>query len=149
MRLNLPERDFNIKETEQGNKLIFDNLRRKFVVLTPEEWVRQNFVEYLINDKKFPKGLMSNEVSLIQNGISRRCDTLVSDRYGKPFVIVEYKAPNIKITQQVFDQIYRYNIVLHAHYLIVSNGLSHYCCHINYEDNTYSFLREIPMYSDL
>lgn len=149
MQLNLPTREFNIRIGSDGNRQIFDRLRRRFVSLSPEEWVRQNFVEYLIEDKGFPKGLMSNEVSLTQNGISRRCDTLVADRFGRPFVIVEYKAPHIRITQQVFDQICRYNMVLHARYLIVSNGLNHFGCRIDYENNSYSFLRDIPAYCDL
>lgn len=149
MTLNLPQREFNIKHGDRGNRLIFDSLRRRFVALSPEEWVRQNFVAYLIDDKKFPKGLMCNEISLTQNGISRRCDTLVTDRHGKPLVIVEYKAPYIRITQQVFDQICRYNMVLHAQYLIVTNGLAHFCCKIDYTNNSYSFLRDIPQYCDL
>ncbi|MGN0212401.1 MAG: type I restriction enzyme HsdR N-terminal domain-containing protein [Muribaculaceae bacterium] len=149
MKLNLPERQFNIKTNADGNRLIFDKLRRRFVSLTPEEWVRQNFVEYLIEDKGFPRGLMCNEISLTQNGISRRCDTLVTDRYGNPAVIVEYKAPHIRITQQVFDQICRYNMVLRARYLIVSNGISHFCCRIDYAANSYAFLRDIPDYDDL
>ncbi len=149
MTLNLPQRNFNIKVTQQGNRVIFDRLRRRFVTLTPEEWVRQNFVEFLIADRGFPAGLMSNEMSLTQNGISRRCDTLVTDRYGSPMVIVEYKAPSIKITQSVFDQICRYNMVLQAKYLIVSNGLQHYCCKIDYTHNSYSFLPDIPIYDTL
>lgn len=149
MTLNLPERKFNIKLTHQGNKVIFDRLRRRFVALTPEEWVRQNFVEFLIVDREFPAGLMSNEMSLTQNGISRRCDTLVTDHYGNPAVIVEYKAPSIKITQAVFDQICRYNMVLHARYLIVSNGIHHFCCRIDYGTDSYTFLPDIPFYSRL
>ena len=129
--------------------MIFDSLRRKYVALTPEEWVRQNFVSFLINHKGYLAGLMNNEVSLVQNGIKRRCDTLVSDKYGNPIVIVEYKAPNVEITQKVFDQIVRYNYVFRAKYLIVSNGLNHYCCCINYDEGNYSFLNEIPSYADL
>lgn len=117
--------------------------------MTPEEWVRQNFVRYLIDDRQFPAALMNNEISLTQNGIKRRCDTLVADQNGNPLVIVEYKAPSIEITQKTFDQIVRYNMVLKAQYLIVSNGLSHYCCKIDYENNSYSFLKEIPCYSEL
>lgn len=146
--LNLPHYDLKIK-CEDDKELIFDNLRRKYVVLTPEEWVRQNFVQFLIDQKGFLAGLMGNEVPLVQNGIKRRCDTLVSDKFGNPLVIVEYKAPNIEITQKVFDQIVRYNYVLKAKYLIVSNGLCHYCCKINYEKGNYSFLKEIPPYSEL
>jgi hypothetical protein len=92
---------------------------------------------------------MNNEISLTQNGIKRRCDTLVADRQGAPLVIVEYKAPNIEITQKTFDQIVRYNMVLRAKYLVVSNGMSHYCCKIDYETNSYKFLKEIPCYGDL
>jgi hypothetical protein len=146
--LNLPKADLRITQ-EGGKELIFDKLRRKYVALTPEEWVRQNFVFFLVNQKGFLAGLMNNEVSLVQNGIKRRCDTLVSDRYGNPLVIVEYKAPSVEITQKVFDQIVRYNFVLRAKYLIVSNGMSHYCCAINYDEGNYSFLKEIPNYCDL
>ena len=149
MTLNLPRRNFNVKVTPQGNRVIFDRLRRRFVTLTPEEWVRQNFVEFLIADRGFPAGLMSNEMSLTQNSISRRCDTVVTDHHGSPMVIVEYKAPSIKITQTVFDQICRYNMVLQAQYLIVSNGLQHYCCKIDYTHNSYSFLPDVPSYNAL
>jgi hypothetical protein len=148
MSLNLPE--YPLKVKKNGSRLsVFDRLRKRYVALTPEEWVRQHFVEYLIEAKQFPAALMANEVSLTQNGIKRRCDTLVADREGKPLVIVEYKSPEIEITQQVFDQIVRYNMVLHARYLMVSNGMTHYCCQIDYENNAYSFLSEIPCYEEL
>ena len=148
MPLNLP--DYPLKVKKNGSRLsVFDRLRKRYVALTPEEWVRQHFVEYLIETKQFPAALMANEVSLTQNGIKRRCDTLVADREGQPLVIIEYKAPEIEITQQVFDQIVRYNMVLRARYLMVSNGMVHYCCQIDYENNTYSFLTEIPSYGDL
>ena len=146
--LNLPSTDLRIT-IKDDKELIFDSLRRKYVALTPEEWVRQNFVSFLINKKGFLAGLMNNEVSLVQNGIKRRCDTLVCDKFGAPLVIVEYKAPNIEITQKVFDQIVRYNYVFRAKYIIVSNGLNHYCCCINYDEGNYSFLKEIPSYADL
>ena len=149
MTLNLPEKHFKIQKDTDGKLIILDRLRRKFVALTPEEWVRQNFVSFLIEDRGYPAGLMANEVSLIQNGISRRCDTLVSDHYGRPLVIVEYKAPSITITQNVFDQIVRYNMVLRATYLIVSNGMTHYCCRIDYGTGRYNFIPEIPQYSAL
>ena len=147
-RLNLPEYQFNIKKKDNGF-IIFDTLRRRWVTLTPEEWVRQNFVRYLMEEKEFPKELMNNEISLTQNGINRRCDTLVADRQGEPLVIVEYKAPFISLSQKTFDQIVRYNMVLKARFLIVSNGMSHYCCKIDYEKNSYCFLKEIPSYSQL
>lgn len=148
MRLNLPECDLNIKKTSRG-VVVFDILRKRFVALTPEEWVRQNFVHYLINNKMFPLERMANEVSLVQNGIKRRCDTLVADTMGQPLVIVEYKAPSIEITQDVFDQIVRYNMVMRARCLIVSNGMSHYCCLVDYQNNSYTFLPDIPVYPDL
>ena len=149
MQLNLPTYTFNIKAKPNGSKVIFDTLRRRFVTLTPEEWVRQHFVCFLVDEKGFPAALMANEVSLTQNGIKRRCDTLVADANGNPLVIVEYKAPHVEISQNTFDQIVRYNMVLHASYLIVSNGLNHYCCRINYADDSYVFLNDIPTYSDL
>lgn len=147
-QLNLPVYQFNIKKKDDGF-IILDSLRKRWVTLTPEEWVRQNFVRFLIQEKKFPASLMNNEISITQNGIKRRCDTLVADMQGNALVIVEYKAPTIAISQKTFDQIVRYNMVLHAYYLIVSNGLNHYCCKIDYDNNSYSFLKEIPSYSQL
>ena len=147
-RLNLPEYQFNIKKKE-NTCLIFDSLRRRWVTLTPEEWVRQNFVQFLTTEREFPAALMNNEISLTQNGIKRRCDTLVADRTGAPLAIIEYKAPTVEITQNTFDQIVRYNMVLKARFLIVSNGIKHYCCKIDYENNSYSFINDIPSYSQL
>ncbi len=147
-RLNLPEYQFNIKNKD-NTFVILDTLRKRWVTLTPEEWVRQNFVRFLIEDREFPAALMNNEISLTQNGIKRRCDTLVADRQGAPLVIVEYKAPTVEITQKTFDQIVRYNMVLKARYLIVSNGMTHYCCKIDYDNNSYCFLEEIPCYGGL
>ena len=149
MRLNLPEYEFNVKKNASGQPVIFDSLRKRFVALTPEEWVRQHFVSYLIAERHFPAALMANEVSLTQNGIRRRCDTLVADHQGAPLCIVEYKAPTVTITQTVFDQIVRYNMALRARLLIVSNGMSHYCCQIDYSNNTYAFLPHIPDYTEL
>ena len=149
VELNLPEFNFKVKKTEGGSWAIWDRLRDRWVALTPEEWVRQHFVEWLITEKHFPAALMGNEVSLTQNGIARRCDTVVADRTGNPLVIIEYKAPHINVTQKVFDQIVRYNMVLRARYLMVSNGLEHYCCQIDYDNNSYRFLEEIPCYESL
>ena len=148
MQLNLPEHQFTIKKSANG-LTIFDVLRSKFVALTPEEWVRQNFVAFLIHHKQFPQALMGNEIALVQNNNKRRCDTLIADREGCPFAIVEYKAPSVEITQKVFDQIVRYNMVLRAKYLMVSNGLQHYCCKIDYDTDSYSFLPDIPCYTDI
>ena len=149
VELNLPEYECKVKKREDGSWAIWDRLRGRWVSLTPEEWVRQHFVEWLITDRQFPAALMGNEMSLTQNGIARRCDTVVGDRTGKVLVIVEYKAPTVKVTQKTFDQIVRYNMVLHARYLIVSNGLEHYCCRIDYETDSYRFLESIPCYADL
>lgn len=128
---------------------ILDVIRRQYVALTPEEWVRQHFVHFLINHKGYPQSLMANEVQLKLNGMSRRCDTVVYDRALKPRVIVEYKAPSVNITQKVFDQICRYNMVLQVDYLIVTNGLTHYCCKVDNEVRSYTFLRDVPMCSEL
>ncbi len=148
MSLNLPPHKFNIQRTSAGDK-IFDMLRNRFVALTPEEWVRQHFTAYLINHKGYPASLMANEVSLTLNGTSRRSDTVIFDRQGRPLVIVEYKATTIEISQKTFEQIVRYNMVLHARYLIVSNGITHYCCQIDYNNHSYKFLPEIPEYNSL
>lgn len=148
MKLNLPEYDFILKKVE-GKTFIFDSLRNKFITLTPEEEVRQRFVATLINQKGYPAGRMGNEISLKQNNINRRCDTVVYNKFGLPCVIIEYKAPNIEITQKVFDQITRYNSVFKVKYIIITNGIRNYCCKIDYANNSYSFLKDIPLYSEI
>ena len=148
LKLNLPTFDHKINRTRDGLQ-IYDRLRRKFVVLTPEEWVRQHFVEFIITHKGFPQSLIANEIGITLNNTRRRCDTVVYDNTATPLVIIEYKAPSVEITQATFDQIVRYNMVLQAKYLIVSNGLNHYCCSIDYTNQTYQFLKEIPSYSEL
>lgn len=148
VQLNLPTYDYQIKRTIDGDQ-IFDCLRRKFVALTPEEWVRQHFVAFLIHHKNYPASLMANEIAISLNKTKRRCDTVVFDKTGKPLVIIEYKAESVEITQKVFDQIVRYNMVLKAQYLIVSNGMKHYCCRIDYDNHTYHFLQDIPPYDSL
>lgn len=146
--LNLPS--FDHKTTiRDGKTFILDTIRRRYVALTPEEWVRQHFVHFLIEHRGYPRSLMANEVQLRLNGMSRRCDTVVYDRALRPRIIIEYKAPTVDITQDVFDQICRYNMVLQADYLIVSNGLAHYCCRMDYATQTYAFVTEIPHYSRL
>ncbi|MCM1347683.1 MAG: type I restriction enzyme HsdR N-terminal domain-containing protein [Bacteroides sp.] len=147
-RLNLPPYQAKIKIVD-GKPKVLDILRRRFVALTPEEWVRQNFVNYLISYKGYSSALMNNEVMLSFNGMTRRCDSVLYTNTLVPKMIIEYKAPNIGITQKVFDQICRYNMVLHVEYLIISNGMNHYCCKINYESQTYTFLEEIPLYEEL
>ncbi len=146
-QLNLPPFKPSIKILN-GTKKIFDVLRRKYVALTPEEWVRQSFIHFLIEHKGYSSSLMTNEVSVSLNGMSRRCDSVLYRRDMTPVMIMEYKAPSVEISQKVFSQICRYNIVLKVRYLVISNGLSHYCCRIN-DDGTYCFLKDIPNYEDL
>lgn len=146
--LNLPPFDINVKKTN-GKLSVFDRLRRKFVALTPEEWVRQHFVNYLISEKGYSPSLIANEIQINLNNQKRRCDSVIYNRDLQPLVIVEYKSPDIAITQDVFDQIVRYNIVLRVKYLIVSNGLSHYCCKVDYNSQTFKYLPEIPSYDNL
>lgn len=142
--LNLPPYEANIKRISGAVKIL-DILRHKFVALTPEEWVRQHFTHYLIAHKGYPPELMANEVAVSLNGMSRRCDTVVYSREGlKPLMIIEYKRPDVEITQKVFNQICRYNMVLEVQYLVVSNGLKHYCCQIDTKKGGYTFLEDIP-----
>ncbi len=129
--------------------MIFDPLRKKYVVLTPEEWVRQHFIHYLISEKQFSKDLLANEITIRLNATTKRCDTVVYNRFLAPLMIIEYKSPAITIKRAVFDQICRYNICLKVPYLIVSNGLQHFCCRIDYDTQTYSFLQDIPFYDEL
>ena len=147
-KLNLPEYSFRIKTTE-GKSFIFDSLRKKYVRLTPEEWVRQNFVQFLIAERNYSVSLITVEAAVKVNGNPQRADLVVFDRSGNPALVAEFKAPEIKISQQTFDQIVRYNMQLKVKFLIVSNGLDHFCCQINYADSSYAFLPEIPDFSDL
>lgn len=148
LSLNLPKYETKICERD-GKLQIFDPLRKCHVALTPEEWVRQHFVNFLIESRGFPAALMANEVAITVNGMKRRCDTVVYDKQLQPRVIVEYKAPTVKITKEVFAQISRYNLTLKVDYLIVSNGLQHYCCRMDYQNNSYTFLQEIPEYTKI
>ena len=146
--LNLPTYPFKIIN-KNGRYYIFDVLRKKYVALTPEEWVRQHFTRYLLEKKGYPQGLLANEMQVNLNGTRKRCDTVLFRRDLTAQMIVEYKAPSVEITQTVFDQITRYNMVLKVDYLIVSNGLRHYCCRIDYSDCSYVFLPDIPRYEEL
>lgn len=143
--LNLPSYPFKIRE--DGKRLqIFDSFRKKYVVLTPEEWVRQHFLQFLVQEKKYPVSLIGIETGLIYNELIKRADILIYDRSGKPHLLVECKAPTVKVTQDAFDQVARYNMVFKVKYLIVSNGLHHFCCEMDYVNNTYIFLKEIPFF---
>lgn len=143
--LNLPK--IELRTTLEGEIVkVFDPLRRKYVALTPEEFVRQHFAAWLQSDLGYPSSMMANEVKVELNGTSKRCDTIVYGPDGKPWMIVEYKAPDIKISQSVFDQIVRYNMELMAKYLVVSNGIEHFCCVMDYDSDSYNFIPRIPGY---
>lgn len=129
--------------------MIFDPIRRKYVKLTPEEWVRQNFIRYLISEGKYPAGLMGIETMFRLNKLKRRLDILVHNRAGMPLLIVECKAPDVPINDKVFDQIVCYNMGLKVPYIIVTNGMDHYACKIDHVNNKYEFLLVIPLYEDL
>lgn len=148
LKLNIPPFQMKLSGTQERPKIL-DILRRKFVALTPEEWVRQHFIHFLIEHKGYPSALMANEVALSCGNKQLRADTVLYDRDLNARMIIEYKAPTIKITKRVFEQVTAYNFLLHVDYLIVSNGLTHYCCKMNYENNSYTFLTSIPDYKDI
>ena len=148
MEINLPPYEIKLRE-QNGRRQIFDFLRRRYVALTPEEWVRQHFVHFLTEQKGYPKGLLANEVEQKIGNKKLRCDTLLYNKDLQPRMIIEYKAPEIAITQRVFNQITVYNFLLHVDYLIVSNGRQHYCCRMDYEKGEYTFLQDIPHYTEL
>lgn len=141
--LNLPTYKFRIKSNENKYS-IFDIIRKKYIVLTPEEWVRQHYIHYLIEEKGYPISLIAVEKKLSINNLTKRTDILVFNTAGTPEIIVECKAPSIKITQDSFDQIARYNLKLNANYLIVTNGLNHFYCKMDYKNEQYIFLEDIP-----
>lgn len=145
--LNLPPKPIATRIDADGVCRLFDKLRAKWVAATPEEHVRQQFVGYLTDELKFPAAFIANEVGLTLNDTRRRCDTIIYTRTLSPLCIVEYKRPTVEITRKVFDQIARYNSVLGASYLIVSNGLRHYCCH--FTGSGYEFLSSIPTYEEM
>lgn len=147
-RLNLPPFEIKLRGTK-AQPQIFDILRKKYIALTPEEWVRQHFVHFLVEHKGYPAALMANEIQLKVGEKTLRADSVLYSRDMKPRMIIEYKAPHIPITQKVFDQISIYNMLLHVDYLVVSNGLQHYICKMDYNDKKYLFLEDIPDYEEL
>jgi hypothetical protein len=146
--LNLPQYSLKIAG-KGGSEMIFDEIRRKYVRLTPEEWVRQNFVRYLIEAGKYPPGLIGIEVMFSLNSMKRRVDVLVHDRQGKPVMIVECKEPEVKIDDKTFDQIVAYNMAFKTPYIVVTNGIDHYACKVDVENKKYEFLLALPLYEDL
>lgn len=146
--LNLPRYEIKVRETS-GHRQIFDVLRQKYVALTPEEWVRQHFIHFLSDHLGYPTTLLANEVNLKVGGKSLRADTVLYRNDFTPRMIIEYKAPHIQITQKTFDQIATYNMLLHVDYLVVSNGIQHYICKMDYNNQNYLFLEDIPLYRNL
>jgi hypothetical protein len=141
--LHFPTYRFRFKNSE--NKIaIFDEIRKKFIILTPEEWVRQHVVQYLLLDKSYPKSWINVEKQIKINGLIKRYDVVVYNPDGSLFLLVECKAPEVKISQHTFDQIARYNLALKADYLMVTNGLEHYFCQMDYDNENYHFLQELP-----
>ena len=147
-KLNLPEYQLNTRIIGNKNE-IFDSIRKRYVILTPEEWVRQNFIRFLINEKEYPPSLFAVEKGLKVNNMFRRTDIVLYNSKAEPQMIVECKAPDVKISQATFDQAAQYNISLNVNYLTITNGLQHYCCRINSTDKSISFLKEIPNYKDI
>ncbi|MFO7869025.1 MAG: type I restriction enzyme HsdR N-terminal domain-containing protein [Bacteroidales bacterium] len=144
-KLSLPQYNLSLKKIQ--NKLyVFDILRKKFVRLTPEEWVRQHMIHYLIHEKKYPRSLMNSEVGLEVYSLQKRADILSYDTTGKPLVLVECKSPDVSITQMVFEQIAHYNIAMKAPFLVVTNGIDSFVCHIDFDKKKYTFLSTIPEY---
>ncbi len=143
LQLNLPEYKFRIKKQVE-KLLIFDSQRKRYVSLTPEEWVRQHFIRFLIEVRGYPAAFLAIEKQLKLNGMKKRCDAILFDKDGEPFMIIEFKAPNVPITQATFDQVAVYNAKLKVSFFIISNGLEHYCCKVNTETARYEFFPEIP-----
>ena len=147
-KLNLPEYDLKLKE-QSGRTMVFDPFRSKYLVLTPEERVRQLFARYLVEERDYPATLMATEYSLTLNKMSKRCDILVFDRSGSPVVLVECKSPGVSIGREVFDQVARYNMVFKVAYLLITNGMKHYCCRVDHASGSVEFLEDIPSYAAL
>ena len=143
--LNFPTYKFKLKSSE-NKQYIFDVIRKKYIVLTPEEWVRQHTIHFLVSEKKYPTSLIAVEKQLTINKRIKRTDILIFNTKGLHEIIVECKSPTVKITQAAFDQIARYNLKLDANYLVVTNGLQHYFCKLDHEKEQYTFLEEIPNY---
>jgi type I site-specific restriction-modification system R (restriction) subunit len=148
LQLNLPEYKFRIKKVDEKFQ-IFDSQRKRFVSLTPEEWVRQHFIRFLIDVKSYPSALLAVEKQLNLNGMKKRCDAVLYDREANPVMIIEFKAPGVAIDQATFDQVAVYNAKLMVQLFIISNGLEHYCCKVNHETARYEFFPEIPDFNSL
>jgi hypothetical protein len=150
-RLNFPEYKFTYRSEGVGRKglKIFDKIRLKYVALTPEEWVRQHVLRLLTEGLDYPKGLLGVEKEIRLNSLSKRFDALVYDRELKPLVLVECKAPGVRLNQEVFDQAARYNLVLRVPYFLITNGMETYFCSVNHEKGEYGFAEQVPGYGEL
>jgi hypothetical protein len=148
-KLNLPEYSFKITTSENNRQWIYDSFRKKDILLTPEEWVRQNILCFLVKEKMYPATLISIESGIKVNRMTRRYDALVYNRKGNPIMLVECKAPEVQISQDTFDQISAYNLTVLARYLLLTNGISHYCCMFNEQKKSFDFLEVIPFYEEL
>lgn len=147
-KLQLPEYSFRMRKKDTGS-LIFDEFRHRWVALTPEEWVRQNFLKYLSAEKRCPRSLMAVEKKVLINGLSQRFDLLVFSRKGDPLMVAEFKAPTVRINQAVFDQAVRYNSALRAPYFLISNGMDHFICQVDYQNHQTTYIREIPTFAEM
>jgi hypothetical protein len=145
LKLSFPNYEFRLKKIDE-KRFIFDEIRKKYIELTAEEWVRQNCIKYLVNEKKYKSQLIAVEKKIILNNLTKRFDIIAYDNNGDPNLLVECKAPNIAIKQQTFDQILSYNRVINSKYLMITNGIIHYYCKIDNIDNKINFLKDIPNY---
>ena len=148
-KLNLPDIAARIREGKSGKHEIFDEIRKKYVRLTPEEWVRQHFLHYMTSHLGFPASLIVVEAAIKYNQLVKRFDILAYRADGKPCLVVECKSSDVEITQAVFDQVAMYNMTLAVDYLAVTNGISHYACKIDHDKRTYSFLKDIPTFGSM
>ena len=150
-KLYFPEYEFKVQsDTQSGQSLkIFDIIRRKYVSLTPEEWVRQHLLHFLVNERKFPQTLISVEKKVLVNRLFRRTDVVIYSSSLKPILIAECKAPSVVLSQKAFDQTARYNMTLGVMYFVITNGLETICCLIDHENQKYQFLKEIPFYKEI
>jgi type I site-specific restriction endonuclease len=142
-KLNFPHYNFRLREKESRPE-IFDEVRKVWVTLTPEEWVRQHAMKWIVEEKKYPASLLAVEKSITVNGLTRRCDIVAFDKTGVPVLIIECKAHDVVISQNVFDQAARYNMTLSVDLFLLTNGLNHYCCRADHENKSYLFLKELP-----
>jgi hypothetical protein len=149
MQLNLPEIELKTRINSEDRTEVFDVFRKKYVVLTPEEWVRQHFLHFLVDQKKYPVSLIGVEKGLNINQMKKRFDAVIFNTQGIPTMLLEFKSPKVSLNQKTFNQVSTYNLKMKVEYLLISNGLKHYCCRMNYEANTFHFLKEIPTFNEL